>query len=1080
MKKKSKSKCAPPRSMLKTVLCLKLLTLFVIVSMASFAAGGNKAPMQNTLPPTSEQQKKDISGYVKDNHGVPLLGVTVVVKGSTIGTNTNNDGYFNLSVPVNANSIIFSFVGMKTKEVSIAGQSTFNIILEEETTSLDDIVVIGYGVVRKSDLTGSVGIASVKDMAKAPVVSFAESLAGRVAGMQVNQTDGQPGASVNIVIRGNGSLTQSSTPLYVIDGFPVENPDPKTLNPEEIESMTILKDASSTAIYGSRGANGVILIQTKRGKEGSAVVSFSSSLGFQSTPKKMKLMSPYEYIKYQYELTPSTSGIAAFFLDGKTLNDYKDAVGLDMQDYLFRSGMTQMYDIAMRGGSKSTRYSVSGSYSTQKGTIVNTGLERYSGRITVDQNISKTFTAGITTNYSSVQQQGQIINEGQISNSNPTSFVLSQAWGYRPISADPRDNLLNDGFDDDAITVNDVRINPYLSQINMYSFNTTRLFDANAYVNCQITKDLSFKTTAGIWNNTITSENFYNSKTAQGNKYYPGNVNGVWGTIKNVVVQNYNISNTLNFKKTINSIHNITGLALFELGGSSTHADGYGGKLLPNESLGINGLEEGIAFNPVYSSGKNTIVSYALRGDYSYNSKYVMTLTYRADGSSKFPHKWGYFPSVAFAWNMHHEDFFSKAFPWVSTSKLRFGYGSSGNNRIGNFDYFPTLTFDTSSNAYSFNNGTPDGGIYISNVGNADLKWETINTTDIGFEFGILKDRITVEAEVYRKVTKDLLLNASLPPTTGYSSAVKNIGELKNEGIEFSLNTINIDTKSFRWQTSFNISFNRNTVVELTRGQQSLTSAVSYVSQFNQPLYIAEIGKPSGMMIGYVWEGNYQYDDFDKPSPNTYVLKPNVAGNGSVRSSIQPGDIKYKDLNGDLTITNADMTIIGRGQPIHIGGISNNFSYKGFDLNVFFQWSYGNNVYNANRLLLEGNSNKYLLYNQFASYANRWTPENQTNENYRTGGQGPIGFHSSRVVEDGSFIRLKTVNLAYSIPTKLIKKAYLSNLSLSISAQNLITWTNYSGLDPEVSTRGNLLTPGYDFSSYPKSPTVLFGIKASF
>jgi hypothetical protein len=397
---------------------------------------------------------------------------------------------------------------------------------------------------------------------------------------------------------------------------------------------------------------------------------------------------------------------------------------------------------------------------------------------------------------------------------------------------------------------------------------------------------------------------------------------------------------------------------------------------------------------------------------------------------------------------------------------------------VSDFATYARLTQTT--DGYSFNNSTPTGAIYVSAVSNTGLQWEKVNTLDMAYEFGIFKDKLLLEFDLYRKTTEDLLLSATLPPTTGFGSATKNIGKLRNEGMELTLNAKIISTESFYWDANLNISFNRNKVMELTRGQQSLPTVVSYVSQFGKPLYIAEIGKPAGMMIGYIWEGNYQYADFDETSPGVYVLKPEISSNGAVRNTIVPGDIKYRDLNGDGTMTDADITYIGRGQAIHTGGFSNNFSYKGFNLNVFFQWSYGNDIYNANRLLLEGNSNGWSLTNQFASYANRWSPDNQTNANYRTRGMGPIGFHSSRVVEDGSFMRLKTVALSYNIPTNLIKKFYLSSLSVDVSAQNLATWTNYSGMDPEVSARNNVLSPGYDYSSYPRSPAIVFGIKGAF
>jgi TonB-linked SusC/RagA family outer membrane protein len=1018
-----------------------------------------------------------VNGKVTKSNGDHLAGVSITIKGTNIGTSTDGRGNYSIAVPENA-TLVFSYVGYTKQEIPVNGRSGIDVVMEADVSLLNQVVVIGYGSLKKADLTGSVGIVSVKDMDKAPVGSFAEALAGRVAGVQVSASDGQPGGGINIIIRGVGSLTQSTSPLYVIDGFPVEDPNPATLNPEEIESMTILKDASSTAIYGSRGANGVILIQTKRGKAGKPVVSFSSSVGYQMTPKSMKLMSPYEFVKYQMELNPTYATTSAFFANGKTLEDYKNVKGVNFQDHILRTGMVQIHNLALRGGNDQTRYSISGSIYDQQGVIINTGLKRYSGRVTIDQTISKKIKAGITSNYSNVTQYGQVIDQGTVTSNNiPTTFVLSRAWMYRPITADPNYDLLSNYIDQDAVANSDFRVNPVIDLENQHQLNKTDLLEANGYVSYAITKNLTFKTTAGIRHNNLTQERFYNSKTSQGGPS-PNNPDGVNGSITNILSNSFSIENTLNYNKTFNNGHTITGLGLFSINGINSSVDGYGGRLLPNENLGISGLDEGIAFNPISRSSRNTMVSYATRWDYNYKSKYIATVTFRADGSSKFVDHWGYFPGAAIAWNMRKEGFFTKALPVISTSKLRMSYGSNGNNRVGDFDTYSRLlqTLD----GYSFNNGTPTGAIYVSSVGNPDLQWEKVNTLDIGYEIGILNDRVSLEFDMYRKTTKNLLLNSILPPSTGFSSAVKNIGKLRNDGIEFTLNIINVSTKSFRWESNFNISFNKNKVMELTRGQQSLPSNVAYVAQFNKPLYLAEIGKPAGMMIGYIWEGNYQYSDFDNPSPGVYILKPSVSTNGSVRNTIQPGDIKYKDLNGDGIINDADMTFIGRGQPIHTGGFSNNFTYKGFSLNVFFQWSYGNDIYNANRLLLEGNSNNYSNINQFASYVNRWSPENQTNVNYRTRGQGPVGFYSSRVVENGSFLRLKTIAFSYSIPTRFIKKSCLSNLSLNFSAQNLVTWTKYTGMDPEVSTRNNVLTPGFDFSSYPKSPTIAFGLRAVF
>lgn len=441
MKKKFKRGCFPPGNTSEILFRMKLLTFFVFVSMTASAASTyskqttRAAPDEVTI--AAEQQKKEISGTVKDSQGLPLPGVTVIVKGTSTGIITNANGQFKLSVSADALSLVFSFIGMQSQEISLKGKSMIDVVMEVTTLNLDDVVVIGYGTVRKIDLTGSVGVVSVKDMEKAPVATFAEALAGRVASVQVVSSDGQPGAGINIVIRGAGSLTQSTAPLYVIDGFPVEDPDPATLNPEEIESMTILKDASSTAIYGSRGANGVILIQTKRGKVGKPALSFNSSVGFQFKPEAMAVMSPYEFVKYQSELNPATPATTAFFANGKTLEDYRNVEGINFQDYILRIGKVQKHDLALRGGSDQTKYSISGSFYDQQGVIINTGLKRYTGSIKIDQTISEKIKVGITGNYSGVTQFGQIINQGTTTSGNPTAFVLARAWMYRPISAQP-------------------------------------------------------------------------------------------------------------------------------------------------------------------------------------------------------------------------------------------------------------------------------------------------------------------------------------------------------------------------------------------------------------------------------------------------------------------------------------------------------------------------------------------------------------------------------------------------------------------------------------------------------------------
>lgn len=1030
----------------------------------------------------AEELWGDVTGVVRDKKGAPLEGVSVTVKGTKTGTTTNAEGRFRLSVPTAKNvELVFSFVGYAPQTVKVGNQIMFTVVLEEVVSDLSDVVVVGYGTVKKVDLTGSVGTVNVSDMQKAPVSSFAQALAGRVSGVQVNSTDGQPGGGINIMIRGAGSLTQSTTPLYVVDGFPIENLDPATISPEEIESISVLKDASSTAIYGSRGANGVVLIQTKRGKVGRAVVTLNGSLGYQIPPKAIPMMSPYEFLKYQMELDPFTPSTNAYLADGKTLDDYKNEKGIDWQDQVLDKGIIQNYNLAIRGGTDKTKYSISGNIFDQKGVIINTGFSRYQGRITIDQTISDKVKAGVTADYVETDAYGQQVRS-IYSGGNNTSPVLARAWMYRPIAEDPDVDLLNQLGDMTFMTTSDFRINPVIDLQNQYQHTISDVLKANGYVSYDFIEGLTFKSTAGVMHVKSRNEQFYNSKTSQGSPINPSNLNGVWGSLASTTSSSFFNENTLNFKRTIGRNHNLNALVLFGVNSYKTFSTSFTGTRLPNESKRMDGLDESPsgAFNsPGIYNTINTMASYAARVDYNYKSKYLVTVNFRADGSSKFLNHWGYFPGAAIAWNMDHEDFFKNALPFISNSKLRISYGENGNNRVGDFAAYPTLVQNNTGNGYSFNNAAPTPGAYLSSLGNAVLKWEKTKQIDIGYEFGVLDNRIALEVDLYWRTTLDLLLNADLPRSSGFSSAQKNIGKLRNSGVEFTLNTVNVSSGAFNWRSSFNISFNQNKILALTHGVPALGRNGNYFGQFNQPLYLSEIGKPSGMIIGYIWEGNYQYDDFDNPAPGVYVLKKSVNKTGGP-SDVQPGDQKLRDLNGDGTINGSDLTIIGRGQPIHIGGFSNELTYKDFSLNLFFQWSYGNNLYNANRLLLEGNDNMFHGINQYASYVNRWSPENPTNANYRARGQGFIGYFTSKNLEDGSYLRLKTVSLAYSVPGKLIKKLSLSNLTVDVSVQNLFTWTKYSGLDPEVSTLNNVLQPGFDFSAYPQAKTIVVGIKASF
>jgi TonB-linked SusC/RagA family outer membrane protein len=1023
-------------------------------------------------------QVKTVTGKVYDGQTNELLvGVSVKVKGSSLVAATNSEGAYSIKCKDN-DILIFSYVGYQNQEIAVNKRITINATLKNDSRLLNDVVVVGYGEVKKSDLTGSVGVLDVaKTIEKAPVMSLDQALAGRIAGVQVSTSQGQPGKEgINIVIRGAGSLTQSTSPLYVIDGFPNEYFDAGSLNINDIESINVLKDASAIAIYGARGANGVIIVETKKGRAEAPVVTYNGSQGYQQIWQRMEMMDSYEFVKYEIE-----RGFGANYLtNGRTLESYRDIEGVDWQNQLFRTGKVGIHNIAVRGGTAQTKYSISASIFNNDAVIINTGSNRYQGRLSVDQTLSKKFRTGVSLNYSANSYFGtdaSITNRDQAS---VTSYLLYNTLGYRPVTGRTdfsEDDLLGSLIDSDINTNNDYRVNPILSTNNEYNKTWNNTLFANAYVTYNITKGLTFKTTGTVNVNDANREFFYNSFTAQGNPANPGNTKGQWGGKQSTDRYIWSNENTLNYKKKLGTDHNIDALVGFSAQKTNMKTAGFTSINVGNELLGINGLASGTPFALVNSAAENTLLSYLGRINYDYKSKYLLTVSARADGSSKFSanNKWGYFPSGALAWKLSSEPFM-KNVKVISDAKLRVSYGLVGNNRVDDYPYQDQLTQAVDA-SYSWNNASPTLGTLISRLGNEDLTWETSKQLDLGLDLSFFKRRVEMIVDVYRKDTRDLLLNAAMPKFTGFSTAYKNIGAIRNQGLELTLNTINIKKENFSWETNFNISFNQNKVLALSGETNRLETIQWNQAYTNSPLYITEVGQPAGQFLGYIWEGNYQYADFDETAPGVYLLKSAVPTNGNTRASIKPGDIKYRDLNGDGTVDDKDKTIIGRGTPIHTGGLSNIFRYKGFDLNVFFQWSYGNDLINANRLMFEGTS--LNLLNQFATYTNRWTPENQNNDQYRTNGYGPTGRYSTKVIEDGSYLRLKTLSIGYNIPAKFLSKYKVKNVGLTMAAQNLFTWTNYTGFDPEVSTRNSVLTPGFDYSAYPNARTVVFGINVT-
>ena len=1038
----------------------------------------NKTIVVKQLPQKQQVVAVTVTGTIKDEKNLPMPGVSVKVKDGSTNVISDNNGFYKITVANTGVTLVYSYLGYLSQEKVVSAATEINIVLVERPTGLDEVVVVGYGAVKKTDLTGSVGQVDMKELEKAPVASFDQALAGRLAGVQVSANDGQPGAEgINIAIRGNGSLTQSSAPLYVIDGFPIEDFNTSSLNVNDIESINVLKDASATAIYGSRGANGVIVIETKKGQIGKPIVAYNGSYGVQQITKRMDVMNGFEFVKYQID----RGNGANYLRDGLTLDSYADQTGLNWQDKIFKTGRTNIQNISISGGTPQTKYSVSGSVFNSDAVIINTGNSRYQGRVSLNQELSKKVHAGININYSRNERYG--LSLATAGGSSASAYLLFAAWGYRPITGNVNysiDDLENGMSDEDVNPAADLRLNPVVSANNQYNKSLSTNVITNAFLTYEIVKNLTLKITGGLNDTYARSEAFHNSMTILGNNISPANTRGQFGTKNYSELSIWSNENTLSYVKQFNKNNRIDFVTGFTLQGTSISGGGYTSINVPNENLGVNGLAQGEPQVVTSPASNSSIQSFLFRTNYNYKSKYLLTATFRADGSSKFKsgNRWGYFPSGGFAWRMSSEPFM-KELKAVSDAKLRLSYGMTGNNRVPDFAYFAAVN-PTNNAAYPFGPDVPTQGVQLSSLGNSDLKWETTEQFNIGYDLSLFKNRINLTADVYRKVTKDLLLNAEMPFHTGYNTVFKNIGKLQNQGLELTLNTVNIKTKNFRWESNFNISFNRNKILALTETNESIYRTLSWESSYNNSnLYIAAVGQPAGKFFGFVWDGNYQYADFDVQADQSLLLKSSVPTNGNTRASIRPGDIKYRDLNGDGTVDLEDQTVIGDGNAQHIGGFTNNFSYKGFELGVFLQWSYGNDIYNVNRLVFEGTT-AYTNLNQFASYNNRWTPENQNNEYHRVNGAGPAGRYSSRVIEDGSYLRLKTVALAYNIPSKYLKTMKIRSININLTAQNLLTLTRYSGMDPEVSVRNSVLTPGFDYSAYPHARTVVLGLKASF
>lgn len=1102
----------------------------------------------------SQRQINKITGTVTGSDKAPLARATVKIKNRTTATQSDEKGRFSINAAP-TDTLVISYINYTTQYIRVGTKLNIPVLLVEAPSNMNEVIVIGYGNIKRKELTGVVGKVNMEDLRKAPVSSFDQALAGRIAGVVVSSNDGQPGGGSQIVIRGS-SAGQDVSPLYVIDGFPVENMDLNSINTNDIESIEVLKDASSIAMYGARGANGVIMITTKKGKSEPLRISYAGSLGIENPTKVLKLLSPYQFVKLQLDLdsmesTSTTKTIAGNnrYINptgesnliggnydpnqGVDLNYYKDsAKSFDWQKLVMQQGVLQMHNISLIGGNTALRYAFSGSYTNQKGLIINTGIKHYDAKGSFDFRANDNDRFGASLNYANTTSFGTIPSGAA------TGGVVENMWEYPPVNPLTGPGLNTGEYDSSAInnssTTPNNLVNPLQEAQNVYLNRKTKTLALNIYNEYSFTDALRLRVTGGITNTTFNTVNFFNSLTTEGtlakntsNNYY--NSKQINGLISNTNNNIYLTEALLSYRKKYDQNHilDAVGGATYQYGQSVATSTTYidilpGLEYLGAGSLGLGSLPSASS----YGISANQLISFLGRVNYSLMEKYIFTVTGRDDGSSKFASgkQWGFFPSGAFAWRFTQENFLKKYTAFLGDSKFRASYGAVGNNRVNDYASIYQLAV-SSSFAYPTRNAYTMGAIPFF-PGNANITWETTYQLDLGTTLSFFKDRILVDMDYYNKRTNDALLPVPLSEIAGFAGTAsggvqyQNAGVIRNRGFEFAITTTNIQNAKFTWTSSFNIAFNVNKILEFYNNRDNITEQWGLTSSAlaGSTAWISQVGHPISQFYGYKWGGVYQYSDFKELANGTYVLKPGVPSYTPASSTtpVQPGDPKFVDINKDGVVDDNDRTMIGNPLPKHTGGFTNNFLYKNFSLSVLFQWSVGQQILNANKFVFEDNF--YANSNQFAEEANHWTPQNPTNDmprpNTRTGGVDPGGEArvSSWLVEDGSYLRLKTVQLGYSLSPKALTRISLTSVRFFIAAQNLLTFTKYTGQDPEVSTNrianpanvppgsgssdngqagtgylyiqpssgSRILSQGYDYTGYPRARTITIGANVTF
>ncbi|MNK11502.1 TonB dependent receptor [compost metagenome] len=1059
-----------------------------------------------------QAQTRSVTGKVTEKGtGSPIPGVAVTIKGTKVAVSTDGNGTYKIGVPSTGNTIlVFKSIGYNETEVEVGTKTQVNTALEESSTSLNEvkIVNIGYGTVKKEALTGSVSSITAKDLADFPVGTAAEALAGKLAGVTVTTSEGAPGAEIQIRVRGGSSLTGDNSPLYIVDGVQVENAL-SMLSPNEIQSIDVLKDVASTAIYGSRGANGVVIITTKSGKDGKTMVSFDAYAGARQIVNKLDVMNPYEYVMYQYELYNNNTAqdvkdtFTKRYGTYEDLDIYKNVKNIDWQDRVFgRQAFSNTQILNLSGGTKTTTFNFTLNNVNEDGIMLESGFRRTFASFRFDHKISDKIRTGVNVRYSRQRVDGA----GTTSTQSQGNNRLRNSVRYQPYSGGgDSGDLFDADFNVTALS------NPVTLAHQELKYDYKNDLISSAYVNYQILKNLSLRSQIGM-NFTDRRVNAFSgpiSNVARSNASMPVVVleNSALNTVLN--------TNTLNYKPNLGSDHSLDVLVGQELNIINSRSNGSTTKWFPEDITADEAFASiqkaeppaGLVQDkPTSLMGGSRQFSFFGRASYNYKGRYLATFNFRRDGSSFFAdgRKWGDFPSGQIAWRASEESFIKDLnLKWLNNFKVRASYGIAGNNRIGQ-DLFLTLYKASSTDGgYAANDGSVVTGLIAGDfLANPLITWEKNISANFGLDIELFRNRLSASIDLYENRTNDLLLRADISPTNGYRYQQQNVGKTSNKGLEIQLNGVVAKTKNFSYSSGLNFAFNRNKILGLQTGLQSYVTESGWVNSLAD--FLVQVGGPVGQFYGFVSDGRYTVNDFNYTQNSTtgvytYTLKPDVANARALLGNRepQPGDMKVKKLSdgSSMLIGDNDKTVLGNSQAKVTGGFTNQFTYKNFDMNIFMNFSLGNKVYNANKV--EFTSQFNVKDNNLLSVMNdRWRnfdangvkvtdPTVLTQMNANTTMWTPtLGNYTltSYAVEDGSFLRITNVTLGYTLPTSLVKKSgFISKLRVYATVNNLHTFTKYTGYDPEANTRrSNPLTPGIDYAAYPRSRFVLAGINMAF